>query len=357
MSCFVIGPIGDKGSAAGSAARIAYEEGVEVLEEVIAPACAAFGITPLRADHVSRTGEIPEQVFRAMRNAHLVVADLTGANPNVMYELGLRHTTGKLTIQIGEHERLPFDVASIRTILFRRTPNGLVEARRLLTAAIADGLAHGGDPVTATRIWFDQSTSPAATTAAESAKTEEAVGDEEPGFLEKVAATSEAFDSLLLNLEAMTAVLNEINRRTTDSRVQIEAVNAAGGNAGARLSLANSHAQNLEQPAGRLEVLVGDYRQSVDRMHPGMMYMLSEAKKHVEANDPEALKAESFRQQVREFIVSTDATWPMLEAFRQVLFEGGEAARSVRRVNRRIAAALQQQAGTAAVFDEWRRLL
>ena len=39
-----------------------------------------------------------------------MIADLTQANPNVMYELGLRHTQKKLTIQIGEAGRLPFDV-------------------------------------------------------------------------------------------------------------------------------------------------------------------------------------------------------------------------------------------------------
>jgi hypothetical protein len=70
---------------------------------------------------MSRQGEIPEQVVRELRDADVVIADPTDADPNVMHELGLRHTTDKLTIQIGERGRLPFDVSTIRTIQFVRT--------------------------------------------------------------------------------------------------------------------------------------------------------------------------------------------------------------------------------------------
>src|SRR5205823_2372914 len=102
VSCFVIGPIGDKDAPVNSEARLAYEDAIQVFEEVIQPACQGFGIAPRRADHIDRPGEIPEQVFRELRDAHLVIADLTGGNANALYELGLRHTTGKLTIQLGE---------------------------------------------------------------------------------------------------------------------------------------------------------------------------------------------------------------------------------------------------------------
>jgi hypothetical protein len=357
ISCFVIGPIGDKDAPMGSKDRVAYEEGIQVLEEIIEPACVGFGITPLRADQIARPGEIPEQVFRAMRDAHLVIADLTGANANVMYELGLRHTTGKLTIQIGERERLPFDVASIRTILFRRTANGLVEARRQLSASVAAGLAHGGDPVAATRIWFENTLLAVTTDGAMSGDEKQPDPDEEPGFLEKLAAMSEGISSLLLSLDAMTTVLNEISRLTNESRAEVEAVNSSGGDPGARLFIANAHAKKLEQPAGRMEVLVGDYRQSVERIHPGMMYAIAEARRHIAEHDSQEESSRSFLRQLREFIAMTDETWPTLQAFRQVLIEGGEAARSVRRVNRRIAASLQQQADTAIYFSQWRDLL
>ncbi len=47
----------------------------------------------------------------------VLVADLTGANPNVYYELAIRHAVGKPIVQlIAKEERIPFDVADMRTI-------------------------------------------------------------------------------------------------------------------------------------------------------------------------------------------------------------------------------------------------
>ena len=76
-------------------------------ENVFEPACQRFGMQPLRADKLPQPGEITDQVFGLLRDADVVIADLTGGNANVMYELGLRHTKDKLTVHIGEYERLP----------------------------------------------------------------------------------------------------------------------------------------------------------------------------------------------------------------------------------------------------------
>ncbi|WP_310526584.1 hypothetical protein, partial [Nocardioides sp.] len=61
-------------------------------ENVFEPACEMFGLTPVRADKISEAGDIPEQIFTYLRDADIVIADVTGGNANVMYELGLRHT-------------------------------------------------------------------------------------------------------------------------------------------------------------------------------------------------------------------------------------------------------------------------
>ena len=109
LVCFVISPIGDRLAEPGSDERHTYEESIQTFEKIIQPACKHVEIEdPIRADAISRQGEITEQIFRHLKSADIVIADVTGANPNVMYELGLRHTTGLLTIQIGEKDRLPF---------------------------------------------------------------------------------------------------------------------------------------------------------------------------------------------------------------------------------------------------------
>ena len=95
-----------------------YHGAVEVLGTPIQPACAPFGIKPVRADGMLRRGDVPTQVYEAIRDWDLVIADLSDANPNVMYELALCHLTGRCVIAIAEYGTLPFDVAHIRTEMF-----------------------------------------------------------------------------------------------------------------------------------------------------------------------------------------------------------------------------------------------
>ena len=153
-TCFVIGPIGDRLAAFGSEGRVQYEQAIQVWDYVIYPACQALGIEPVRADRIAESGEITEQVCEHLRDDDLVIADVTGGNPTVMYELGMRHMKNKLTVQIGEKGRLPFDITVIRTIQFNRTETGLVEARESLQRTIKADVERGPRPVTATRVWL-----------------------------------------------------------------------------------------------------------------------------------------------------------------------------------------------------------
>lgn len=62
-----------------------------VYAEYIAPALEAAGLEPMRADQELRAGDIRLDMFQELLVADLVVADLTLDNPNVWYELGVRH--------------------------------------------------------------------------------------------------------------------------------------------------------------------------------------------------------------------------------------------------------------------------
>lgn len=71
----------------------------------------------MRADQISKSGLITTQIINQIIECPLVIADLTGANPNVFYELAIRHATGKPYIQLIEQgHRLPFDIGGVRTI-------------------------------------------------------------------------------------------------------------------------------------------------------------------------------------------------------------------------------------------------
>lgn len=109
-TCFVISPIGEQGSETRKRSDI-------IFKYVIAPAVESFGYAPLRADQISEPGLITSQIIQHIVDDPLVIADLTDRNPNVFYELAIRHAIKKPLIQIiKKGEQIPFDVAGTRTI-------------------------------------------------------------------------------------------------------------------------------------------------------------------------------------------------------------------------------------------------
>jgi hypothetical protein len=87
------------------------------LRDIIRPAVQAKGYTALRADEISEPGIITNQVIQHVFDDPLVIADLTEQNPNVFYELAVRHVFGRPLIQIiRSDEGIPFDVAATRTV-------------------------------------------------------------------------------------------------------------------------------------------------------------------------------------------------------------------------------------------------
>jgi hypothetical protein len=234
--CFVVGPIGDRLAPLGSPEREVYERSIQVWEEVIQTACDQLNITPIRADHISRPGEITDQTFRLLRDADAVIADVTGGNPNVMYELGLRHTKNKLTIQLGEQGRLPFDINIIRTIRFNRTERGLIEAREALRAALEAGLRGQFDQVTATRVW-NEAEGPPLAALEESHLVKSQAAEEEPGFLELLAESEEAMPRLIECITEMGRIINQMGELSRSATDELSKSDSAGGGAGGRLAI------------------------------------------------------------------------------------------------------------------------
>ncbi|MFJ6002729.1 hypothetical protein [Arthrobacter sp. NPDC092385] len=77
--CFIVSPIGSKLEAPGTEGRMRYEESLQMWEEVFQPACDQFGLKAIRSDKISESGEIPMQIFEYLRDAEVVIADLSGA--------------------------------------------------------------------------------------------------------------------------------------------------------------------------------------------------------------------------------------------------------------------------------------
>jgi hypothetical protein len=110
-TCFYVTPIGDEGSEQRKHSDL-------FLGNIIEPALTAFGLAVVRADNIDKPGMITRQVIEYLMRSRLVIADLSFHNPNVFYELALRHAVRLPIVQIiRAGDRIPFDVHQMRTIV------------------------------------------------------------------------------------------------------------------------------------------------------------------------------------------------------------------------------------------------
>ncbi len=130
-NCFVITPIG-----AQDGRERRFADGIT--KEVIEPVLKEFDMTPIVAHRISETGSINDQVIQHIYKDKLAICNLTGLNPNVMYELGVRYTMRKHTILICEQgTRLPFDIITERTIFYTNDIAGSAELKEQLKDMIS----------------------------------------------------------------------------------------------------------------------------------------------------------------------------------------------------------------------------
>lgn len=110
-----------------------------VYHDHIRPVVASKGLSPLRADEVHGTNTITRDIWEKVNRARFIVADLTGQNPNVFYEVGLAHALGKEVILLTQSmEDVPFDLKSLRCIVYSFTPRGMQDMERRLRATITE---------------------------------------------------------------------------------------------------------------------------------------------------------------------------------------------------------------------------
>jgi hypothetical protein len=87
---------------------------------VYKPAIERAKLTAVRADaDIYGTGKIIDQIWKGIHAARVLVAELTGRNPNVLYELGLAHALYKPVVLVSSNkDDVPFDVQHVRVIYY-----------------------------------------------------------------------------------------------------------------------------------------------------------------------------------------------------------------------------------------------
>lgn len=110
-TCFYITPIGDVDTEQRKHSDL-------FLASIVEPALESFDLRVVRADRIDKPGVITKQIVDYLIKSKLVIVDLSFHNPNVFYELAIRHMMKKPVVQITRRtENIPFDVNNMRTVI------------------------------------------------------------------------------------------------------------------------------------------------------------------------------------------------------------------------------------------------
>jgi len=106
-------------------------------ENCIKPALEAVGLKVIKADDLFTPTAIIEDIWEYINRSRVIVADVTGRNPNVFYELGIAHTVGKEVIILTQDDNdIPFDLRHLRHFKYTDNEKGWEALRRTLEKAV-----------------------------------------------------------------------------------------------------------------------------------------------------------------------------------------------------------------------------
>ena len=132
--CFIITPIGETNSETRKKADA-------IIRTIIKPILNELEIEPVVPHESNEPGSITSEIINEIIDDKLVIANLTGLNPNVMYELAIRHSFAKPVVCIFEKgTKLPFDIKDDRAIEYENSIAGVGDLQEKLKGMILAAL-------------------------------------------------------------------------------------------------------------------------------------------------------------------------------------------------------------------------
>lgn len=110
------------------------------VHKVLSGACKSLGVQAVRGDDMFTPTDILVDIWKSLNMADFVIADITGRNPNVLYELGIAHTLAKPVLIISKNAGdIPIDLSTRRVILYGQNEESWSEDLELkVTQAISE---------------------------------------------------------------------------------------------------------------------------------------------------------------------------------------------------------------------------
>lgn len=100
--------------------------------------CEHLNITCMRADDIYASDAIMHDIWSLIYNSKVIIADCTGKNPNVMYELGIAHTLGKNIVLMTQNVNdIPFDLQHLRHMHYEYAPHTIKQFENDLNKSLS----------------------------------------------------------------------------------------------------------------------------------------------------------------------------------------------------------------------------
>ena len=110
-----------------------------IYDDHIARVGAELGLSVKRADDFFGGRNIVEDIWSGICSTKIIIAECTGRNPNVFYELGVAHAIGKPAILVTQSDDdVPFDLRSVRYIRYEYTPRGMKQFEATLKRTLSE---------------------------------------------------------------------------------------------------------------------------------------------------------------------------------------------------------------------------
>ena len=182
---------------------------------------------------------ILRDIVEGISQADIIIADLTGLNPNVFYELGLAHAMNKKVIIISQDlGELPFDIKSYRTVeyslIFHKLPVFLNELKKLLFGAMDNSLKFGNPVSDFVPDFFTKhssTTDVSATTESNKQSDDNGNDDEGKGYLDYISDIIENSSGIKEEIDAMGIDMKDMSNSISQTTNEINRVKAQSGSA------------------------------------------------------------------------------------------------------------------------------